>query len=78
MDPLVVDLSFLRPIHVAIYAVLFLVAGWIFRDARRRGSPYAAVWALATLVLAIVAVLAYLYTYRHDFPAGTADRESGE
>jgi hypothetical protein len=47
--------------YAAIYGVTVLVAIWIYRDARSRGSRFAPVWALATLVFTIAAVLPYLY-----------------
>ncbi|WP_096391587.1 hypothetical protein [Halopenitus persicus] len=63
MDPLVVDLATARSLlyYGAIYGVVLAVAVWIYRDAREHGIGYPAVWAVATLVLTIVPVLAYLY-----------------
>ncbi|SEH52102.1 hypothetical protein SAMN05192561_10496 [Halopenitus malekzadehii] len=61
--PLAVDLATVRSLvyYGAIYGVVLAVAVWIYRDARDRGIGYPAVWAVATLVLTIVPVLAYLY-----------------
>lgn len=64
MDPLLIDgLSAVRSTlyYGAIYGILLAVAYWMYIDARERGSRYAALWAIATLLFAILAVIPYLY-----------------
>ncbi|WP_050032174.1 hypothetical protein [Halorubrum halophilum] len=57
------------PLTLVIYGVVVAAAVWIYRDARARGSRYAIVWALATLLFTIVPVLAYLFLHRDAGPA---------
>ena len=57
------------PLTLVIYGVVVAAAAWIYRDARARGSRYAAVWALSTLVFTIVPVLVYMYLHRDAGPA---------
>ena len=57
------------PLTLVIYGVVVAAAVWIYRDARARGSRYAVLWALATLLFTIVPVLAYLYLHREAGPA---------
>ncbi|MGQ3329691.1 hypothetical protein [Halorubrum sp. FL23] len=64
-----VALPWSLPLTLVIYGVVVAAAAWIYRDARARGSRYAVVWALATLVFTIVPVLAYLYLHRDAGPA---------
>ncbi|OYR52479.1 hypothetical protein DJ71_28195 [Halorubrum sp. E3] len=64
-----VALPWSLPLTLVIYGVVVAAAAWIYRDARTRGSRYALVWALATLVFTIVPVLAYLYLHRDAGPA---------
>ncbi|MFC7325329.1 hypothetical protein ACFQMF_12150 [Halorubrum rutilum] len=64
-----VSLPWSLPLTVAVYGILVAAAAWIYRDARARGNRYAVVWAVATLVFAIVPVLAYLYLHRDAGPA---------
>ncbi|ELZ49472.1 hypothetical protein C465_07876 [Halorubrum distributum JCM 9100] len=64
-----VDLPWSLPLTLVIYGVVVAAAVWIYRDARARGSRYAVVWALSTLLLTIVPVLAYLYLHREAGPA---------
>ncbi|WP_092730752.1 ABA4-like family protein [Halopenitus persicus] len=80
MVPLAVDLATARSLlyYGAIYGVVLAVAVWIYRDARDRGIGYPAVWAVATLVLTIVPVLAYLYVRGRRSPDGATDRGKGE
>lgn len=64
MDPLLIDgLSAVRSTlyYGAIYGILIAVAYWVYTDARERDSPYAVLWAVATLLFAILAVIPYLY-----------------
>ncbi|OYR69193.1 hypothetical protein DJ71_21220 [Halorubrum sp. E3] len=62
-------LPFSLPVLLVIYGVSAAAAVWIYRDARARGSRYAVVWALSTLLFTIVPVLAYLYLHREAGPA---------
>ncbi|WP_123622553.1 hypothetical protein [Halorubrum sp. CSM-61] len=64
-----VALPWSLPLTLVIYGVVVAAAAWIYRDARARGSPYAVLWALSTLVFTIVPVLAYLYLHRDAGPA---------
>ncbi|KDS90243.1 hypothetical protein FK85_18010 [Halorubrum saccharovorum] len=57
------------PLTLVIYGVVVAAAVWIYRDAKARGSRYAVVWALATLLFTIVPVLAYLFLHRDAGPA---------
>lgn len=57
------------PLTLVIYGIVIAVAVWIYRDARARGSRYAIVWGIATLVFAIVPVLVYMYLHRDVGPA---------
>ena len=57
------------PLTLVIYGVVVAAAVWIYRDARARGSRYAVLWALSTLLLTIIPVLAYLYLHRESGPA---------
>ncbi|MGM0447265.1 MAG: hypothetical protein ACQERM_03300 [Methanobacteriota archaeon] len=57
------------PLTLVIYGVVVAAAAWIYRDARARGSRYAAVWALSTLVFTIVPVVVYMYLHRDAGPA---------
>ncbi|RLM67879.1 hypothetical protein DVK05_08595 [Halorubrum sp. Atlit-8R] len=57
------------PLTLVIYGVVVAAAVWIYRDAKARGSRYAPLWALSTLVFTIVPVLAYLYLHREAGPA---------
>ncbi|SDF15285.1 hypothetical protein SAMN04488067_102150 [Halorubrum xinjiangense] len=57
------------PLTLVIYGVVVAAAAWIYRDARARGSRYAALWALSTLVFTIVPVLVYMYLHRDAGPA---------
>ncbi|MEZ3162571.1 hypothetical protein ABNG03_14545 [Halorubrum sp. RMP-47] len=57
------------PLTLVIYGVVVAAAVWIYRDARARGSRYAVVWAVSTLLFTIVPVLAYLYLHRAAGPA---------
>lgn len=52
------------PLTLAVYGVVVAAAAWIYRDARARGSRYAVVWGISTLVFTILPVLAYLYLHR--------------
>lgn len=64
MDPLLVEsLPTIRSLlyYGAVYGILVAVAYWVYTDARARGSRYAALWGLATLVFAILAVIPYMY-----------------
>ncbi|MDR5673978.1 putative membrane protein [Halalkaliarchaeum sp. AArc-CO] len=64
MDPLVVEsLPTIRSLlyYGAVYGILVAVAYWVYTDARARGSRYAVLWGLATLVFAILAVIPYMY-----------------
>jgi len=58
-----VALPWSLPLTLVIYGVVVAAAVWIYRDAKARGSRYAIVWALATLLFTIVPVLAYLYLH---------------
>lgn len=69
MSVLGVALPWSLPLTLVIYGVLVAAAVWIYRDASARGNRYALLWALATLVFAIVPVLVYLYRYRDAGPA---------
>jgi len=64
-----VALPWSLPLTLVIYGVVIAAAAWIYRDARARGSRYAVLWALATLLFTIVPVLAYLYLHRDAGPA---------
>jgi len=64
-----VALPWSLPLTLVIYGVVVAAAVWIYRDAKARGSRYAIVWALATLLFTIVPVLAYLYLHRDAGPA---------
>jgi len=64
-----VALPWSLPLTLVIYGVVVAAAVWIYRDAKARGSRYAMVWALATLLFTIVPVLAYLYLHRDAGPA---------
>ncbi len=61
--PLLTSAFIDRPILIVIYLVTFGVAGWLFRDALRRGKSVivAAVWAVGVLVLPPIVFFAYLY-----------------
>lgn len=65
MDLPLLALAELRSVlyYGAIYGITIAVAFWIYRDARHRGrsTRRAGLWAAATLVFAIFAVLPYLY-----------------
>ena len=64
MDPLLVDsVPTIRSLlyYGAVYGILVAVAYWVYTDARERGSRYAALWGLATLVFAILVVIPYMY-----------------
>jgi hypothetical protein len=63
-----ITLPWSLPLTLVIYAVVVAAAAWIYRDARARGSRYAVVWGLSTLVFTIVPVLAYLYLHRDAGP----------
>jgi hypothetical protein len=54
-----VSLPWSLPLTLVIYGVVVAAAVWIYRDARARGSRYAFVWGLSTLVLTIGTVLPY-------------------
>ncbi|ELZ42215.1 hypothetical protein C471_04215 [Halorubrum saccharovorum DSM 1137] len=64
-----VALPWSLPLTLVIYGVVVAAALWIYRDAKARGSRYAALWALSTLVFTILPVLAYLYLHRDAGPA---------
>jgi len=64
-----VALPWSLPLTLVIYGVVVAAAVWIYRDARARGSRYAVVWGLSTLLFTIVPVLAYLYLHRDAGPA---------
>lgn len=76
VDTAVVGLGDVRSLvyYGAVYGITVAVAFWIYRDARSRGSRYAVIWAAATLVFTIVAVLPYLYLRRRAGPVPAADR----
>ncbi len=67
-----IDLPWSLPLTLVIYGIVVAAAVWIYRDARARGSRYAIVWGIATLVFTIVPVLLYMYLHRE---AGPAHRE---
>jgi hypothetical protein len=69
MTPLGIALPWSLPLTLVIYGVVVAAAVWIYRDAKARGSRYAPLWALSTLVFTIVPVLAYLYLHREAGPA---------
>ncbi|RLM50471.1 hypothetical protein [Halorubrum sp. Atlit-28R] len=69
MTPLGIALPWSLPLTLVIYGVVVAAAVWIYRDAKARGSRYALLWALSTLVFTIVPVLAYLYLHREAGPA---------
>jgi hypothetical protein len=69
MTPLGISLPWSLPLTLVIYGVVVAAAVWIYRDAKARGSRYAPLWALSTLVFTIVPVLAYLYLHREAGPA---------
>ncbi|QKG92960.1 hypothetical protein EXE43_14405 [Halorubrum sp. SS5] len=69
MTLLGVALPWSLPLTLVIYGVVVAAAVWIYRDARARGSRYAPLWALSTLLFTIVPVLAYLYLHREAGPA---------
>ncbi|KOX97932.1 MULTISPECIES: hypothetical protein [Halorubrum] len=69
MIPLGIALPWSLPLTLVIYGVVVAAAVWIYRDAKARGSRYAPLWALSTLVFTIVPVLAYLYLHREAGPA---------
>jgi hypothetical protein len=64
-----VALPWSLPLTLVIYGVVVAAAVWIYRDARARGSRYAVLWALSTLLFTIIPVLAYLYLHREAGPA---------
>lgn len=64
-----ISLPWSLPLTLVIYGIVLAVAVWIYRDAKARGSRYAIVWAVATLVFAIVPVLLYMYLHRDVGPA---------
>ena len=64
-----VALPWSLPLTLVIYGVVVAAAAWIYRDARARGSRFAVVWALSTLLLTIVPVLVYMYLHRDAGPA---------
>lgn len=64
-----ISLPWSLPLTLVIYGIVLAVAVWIYRDAKARGSRYAVVWAIATLVFAIVPVLLYMYLHRDVGPA---------
>ncbi|WP_418286526.1 hypothetical protein [Halorubrum sp. DTA46] len=64
-----ISLPWSLPLTLVIYGIVLAVAVWIYRDARARGSRYAIVWAVATLLFAIVPVLLYMYLHRDVGPA---------
>ncbi len=76
VDPAVIGVAGVRSLvyYGAIYGITIAVAFWIYRDARSRGSRYAPIWAVATLVFTIVAVLPYLYLRWRAGPVTAADR----
>jgi len=57
------------PLTLVIFGVVVATAVWIYRDARARGSRYAIVWGLSTLLFTIIPVLLYLYLHRDAGPA---------
>ncbi|TKX58245.1 hypothetical protein EXE44_07995 [Halorubrum sp. SS7] len=69
MTLLGVALPWSLPLTLVIYGVVVAAAVWIYRDAKARGSRYAPLWALSTLLFTIVPVLAYLYLHRETGPA---------
>ncbi|SNR24312.1 hypothetical protein [Halorubrum vacuolatum] len=75
MNPVPVEIGVIwsLPVTVAVYGILLLVAIWIYRDAKARGSKWPIAWFLATLVFTIIPVLIYLYLHREDGPAGGSD-----
>lgn len=55
------------PAHIMWTAINFVIllaavasAAWVWRDATRRRNPWAPTWAVATLLLFPLALLAYL------------------
>ncbi len=64
-----VDLPWSLPLTLVIYGIVVAVAVWIYRDAKARGSRYAIVWGVSTLIFAIVPVLLYMYLHRDVGPA---------
>jgi len=64
-----VALPWSLPLTLVVYGIVVAVAVWIYRDAKARGSRYAVVWGVATLVFAIVPVLLYMYLHRDVGPA---------
>ena len=69
MSLLGVTLPWSLPLTLVIYGIVVAVAVWIYRDAKARGSRYAILWGVATLVFAIVPVLLYMYLHRDVGPA---------
>jgi len=69
MTLLGVTLPWSLPLTLVVYGIVVAVAVWIYRDAKARGSRYAVVWGVATLVFAIVPVLLYMYLHRDVGPA---------
>ncbi|QWC18714.1 hypothetical protein [Halorubrum sp. 2020YC2] len=64
-----VALPWSLPLTLVVYGVVVAAAVWIYRDAKARGSRYAVLWALSTLLFTIVPVLLYLYLHREAGPA---------
>lgn len=65
-----VTLPWSLPLTLIVYGIVVAAAVWIYRDAKARGSRYAIVWGLSTLILTIIPVLVYMYLHRDVGPAG--------
>jgi len=65
-----VTLPWSLPLTLVVYGIVVAAAVWIYRDAKARGSRYAVVWGLSTLVFTIIPVLLYMYLHRDVGPAG--------
>lgn len=70
MSLLGVTLPWSLPLTLVVYGIVVAAAVWIYRDAKARGSRYAVVWGLSTLVFTIIPVLLYMYLHRDVGPAG--------
>ncbi|XVH32046.1 hypothetical protein ACNS7O_02365 [Haloferacaceae archaeon DSL9] len=46
---------------LVIYGITFAVAVWVYRDARRRGTRGAILWAIGTFLLTVFVLFPYLY-----------------
>jgi len=59
-----VTLPWSLPLTLIIYGIVVAAAVWIYRDAKGRGSRYAVVWGVSTLIFTIIPVLVYMYLHR--------------